>query len=455
MYSNRLWQLEKVRMQQAYARDKAQQVDVCEHIAPVYLPLHEDIASRQHQYYNLPGGRGSGKSSFIALEVVSGVMHDATGNDNAIIFRRTANTMRESVFSQIAWAIDKLDVNEFWRGNVSPMCFTYLPTGAQIIFRGLDEASKLKSIKAKKGTFKYIWFEEYSELPGENFTRNVLQSVLRGGNNFVVFRSFNPPLSKNNWANKFIERPDTRAITLRTTYKDVPQEWLGDDFIYEAERLQEINPQAYEHEYMGIATGSGGEVFPNIEVREITSEEINELQYIYCGLDFGFSVDPACFIRCAYDNKYDRLFLLDEIYKKHLSNEQLAAEIKEREYNKAVPKVSYYSIMLAGDVTEKQLIIADAAEPKSIADLQGEGLKVTACKKYPGSVIYGIKWLQRRHIVIDPARTPNAYREFTQYEYMQTKDGEFLADVPDKNNHSIDAVRYALDRIINHKGISA
>ena len=129
-------------------------IDVTQHIAPVYLPLHEDIQAQQHQYYNLPGGRGSGKSSFCGLEIVDGIMKDPTGQSNAIVFRRTANTMRESVFSQIAWAIDVLDVNDLWRGNVSPMSWTYKPTGAQIIFRGLDDSSKLKSIKPRRGFFR-------------------------------------------------------------------------------------------------------------------------------------------------------------------------------------------------------------------------------------------------------------------------------------------------------------
>ena len=433
-------------------------IDVTQHIAPVYLPLHEDIQAQQHQYYNLPGGRGSGKSSFCGLEIVDGIMKDPTGQSNAIIFRRTANTMRESVFSQIAWAIDVLDVNDLWRGNVSPMSWTYKPTGAQIIFRGLDDSSKLKSIKPRRGFFRFIWLEEFSELPGENFTRSVMQSVQRGGSAFTVFRSFNPPINASNWANVFIARPDPRAITLHTTYLDVPAAWLGNDFILEAERLQEINEQAYKHEYLGEATGSGGEVFPQITVREITDDEINELQYIYAGVDFGFSIDPAVFIRVAFDRKHDTVYLLDEIYKKGLSNKQLAEAIKAKGYDDTG---QYHTTNLYGYPEvhkERQTIVCDSAEPKSINDLRGEGLKCIACTKYHGSVLYGIKWLQNRRIVIDPARTPNAHREFIQYEYCTTKDGEFLADVPDKDNHTIDAVRYALDRLINvggKKGISA
>ena len=430
-------------------------LDVTQHIAPVYMPLHEDIQRRQHQYYNLPGGRGSGKSSFCALEIVNGIMQDQTGDSSAIVFRRTANTMRESVYSQIAWAIDILDVGDLWRGSVSPMCWTYRPTGAQILFRGLDDSSKLKSIKPRRGFFRFIWLEEFSELPGENFTRSVMQSVQRGGSAFTVFRSFNPPINASNWANVFIARPDPRAITLHTSYLDVPAAWLGDDFILEAERLQEINEQAYKHEYLGEATGSGGEVFPNITVRTITDDEIKELQYIYAGVDFGFSVDPAVFMRVAYDSKHDTVYLIDEIYKKHLSNNELAAQITAKGYD-YTGQYEHAGAFGGYEVyKEKQVIVCDSAEPKSINDLRNAGLKCIACNKYPGSVIYGVKWLQNRRIVIDPARTPHAHKEFISYEYMTTKDGEFLADVPDKDNHTIDAVRYALDRLINYRKISA
>ena len=450
-----LAELKKEVQHRQNAQDVIDALDVTQHIAPVYLPLHDDIEARQHQYYNLPGGRGSGKSSFCALEIVNGIMHDTTGESNAIVFRRTANTMRESVYSQIAWAIDVLNVNEYWRGNVSPMSWTYKPTGAQIVFRGLDDSSKLKSVRARRGYFRYIWLEEFSELPGENFTRSVMQSVQRGGSEFVIFRSFNPPINASNWANVFIQRPDDRAITLHTSYLDVPAEWLGNDFILEAEKLKEINEKAYQHEYLGLATGSGGEVFPNIEVREITDDEIAQLNYIYCGVDFGFSVDPAVFIRVAYSEKRDTVFLLDEIYKRGLSNKQLSEEIKAKHYDKAAAGERYYSVFGDTIAEQKQLIICDSAEPKSIRDLQGEGLKAIACQKFPGCVLYRIKWLQNRRIVIDPKRTPNAHREFISYEYMTTKDGEFLADVPDKDNHTIDAVAYSLDRLIYRKGITA
>lgn len=425
--------------------------DITDCIAPCYLPMHEDVSAGAHTIYHLPGGRGSCKSSFVSLEIVDGIMKDP--NANAIIFRKIAASMRESVFTQISWAIDTLGASALWRGSVSPMQYTYLPTGQQIHFRGLDDPAKLKSIKPRRGHFKYVWYEEFAELQGANIVRNTMQSVVRGDSDFRIFCSFNPPLSVNNWANKYITIPDDRAIVFKTDYTMIPREWLGESFILEAERLKDINEAAYRHEYLGEPTGTGGEVFPNIETRTITDDEILQMQYFYNGLDFGFSVDPACYMRVAYDKKRETVYLIDEIYKRHLSNKSLAEMIKEKGYS--ISQNAYRSPYTGEIFDQKQAVICDSAEPKSIADLQAEGIRALACRKFQGSVQYGIKWLQMRKIVIDPRRTPNAHREFTEYEYMQTKDGQFLADVPDANNHSIDAVRYALDRIINSAKNSA
>lgn len=433
------------------ARQDAQRVldalDVTKHIADVFKPLHDDIQAEKHQFINLPGGRGSGKSSFVGLEMVDGIMRDRSGQSNGIVFRRYANTLRDSVFSQISWAVDVLGVGSLWRGNVSPMSWTFLPTGATILFRGLDDPLKIKSIRPKRGRFKYIWFEEFCELPGENFQRNVLQSVQRGGDDFIIFRSFNPPISASNWANALMQRPDAEAITLHTTYKDIPESWLGAAFILEAEKLREINERAYKNEYLGEAVGSGGQVFENLDIRTITAAEEKSLNYIYCGIDFGFAADPACFLRVAYDSKYDTIYLLNEIYGRKMSNSDLAERILSAELDsKGITRDAWGNIY-----PDKIQVICDAAEPKSISDLKALGIKSKACHKYAGSVLYGIRWLQNRRIVIDPERTPNAYREFVAYEFEHDRDGEFLSSVPDKDNHSIDCLRYCLDRLINSR----
>ena len=437
--------------QQAMTTSRA---DILDSIAPAYIPLHDDIIRGDHSIYHLPGGRGSAKSSFVSLEVVDGMMKDPAAN--AVVFRRTANTLRDSCYSQIAWAIDELGASSLWRGNVSPMQYTYLPTGQQIIFRGVDDAGKLKSLKPRRGYFRFIWFEEFSEMQGANTVRNVLQSVMRGADDFICFNTFNPPISLNNWANKYILLPDDRATVFKTTYEMIPPEWLGSAFIAEAERLREINESAYRHEYLGEAIGTGGEVFPNLQAREITDAEIDQLQYIYSGCDFGFAQDPMAYIRAAYDEKHDTIYLIDEIYRKHMSNKQLADEIKRRGYD-STGRYSHYASPMMGFTSSEipATVICDCAEPKSIADLQNEGIKAIACRKFAGCVQYRIKWLQQRRIIIDPKRTPNAWREFSSYEYEVSKDGEILSDLPDRDNHTIDSLAYALDRIIYRRGVSA
>lgn len=437
--------------QQAMTTSRA---DILNSIAPAYIPLHDDIIRGDHSIYHLPGGRGSAKSSFVSLEIVDQMMKDPAAN--AVVFRRTAATLRDSCYAQILWAIDELGASSLWRGNVSPMQFTYLPTGQTIIFRGVDDAGKLKSLKPRRGYFRFLWFEEFSEMQGANTVRNVMQSVMRGADNFICFNTFNPPISLNNWANKHILLPDDRAMVFKTTYEMIPPEWLGTAFLAEAERLREINESAYRHEYLGEAIGTGGEVFPNLQAREITDAEIDQLQYIYSGCDFGFAQDPMAYIRAAYDEKHDTIYLIDEIYRKHMSNKQLADEIKRRGYDSTGRYSHYVSPMMGFTSSEiPATVICDCAEPKSIADLQNEGIKAIACRKFAGCVQYRIKWLQQRRIIIDPKRTPNAWREFSSYEYEVSKDGEILSDLPDRDNHTIDSLSYALDRIIYRRGVSA
>lgn len=403
------------------------QIDVMDVIAPCYYPVHSDIRNERHTFYNFPGGRGSAKSSFCAIELLIGIMRDASKKANALVIRKYAVTLRGSVFSQIQWAIDMLGVSHLWESTINPMQFRFV-TGQVIRLAGLDDASKLKSIKPTKGYFKYLWIEEFSEICGELELRNLQQSVLRGGNKFIVFRSFNPPISRSNWANEFVAQDD-RALTFYTDYTMIPAEWLGETFLTEAERLKTINFKAYEHEYLGKAVGNGSEVFPNLEIREITDEEIENMNYIYQGIDFGFAADPAVFIRLSYDRKKEIIYFLDELFVKGWSNAAMADWIKDKGY-------------------DEYLVTCDSAEPKSIADLRDCGLVTRGCFKRPGAVLYRIKWLQKRKIVIDRRRTPKSCKEFENYSYVTDKRGEVLSQVPDIDNHSIDATGYALDSLI-------
>lgn len=403
-------------------------------IAPAFYPVHYDIIDGLHENYDLYGGRGSTKSSFISVEIILGMMQDP--NANAAVFRRRENTIGGSVFEQLEWAIDVLGVSEYWKRTVSPYKLTYKPTGQQIVFKGLDEPKKIKSIKTAKGYFKYLWFEELDEFNGEKDIRSVEQSILRGGPKYVVFKSFNPPISNSNWANTYVQTPKAGALRHKSCYLDVPEEWLGQKFLDDAEDLKMVNPRAYEHEYLGVPVGTGGEVFTNLEIRTITDEELSHFDQIYMGIDWGWYPDPFQWVKVHYDANRRKLYFMDEFRANKMSNRN-TWDVLVKEHG----------------VTGQDLITADSAEPKSVGDYRSYGSLCRAAVKGPDSVRYGMKWLQSLvAIVIDPSRTPNVAKEFKEYEYERNKDDEIISGYPDANNHAIDATRYSMSRLIRHKG---
>lgn len=402
------------------------QIKLSELIAPSFWDLHWKITGHKYTHYKLSGGRGSTKSSFVSLEIILGMMQDPKAN--AIAMRKVGRFLEESVFEQLLWAIDALGVADKWKVRMSPLGLIYKPYGNRIIFRGADDPQKIKSVKLSNGYFKYIWFEERAEFDGPEEERTILQSLMRGGTDYFVFYTWNPPKSMNNWVNQdvLIERNDT--IVSHTDYRTVPREWLGEQFFLEAEHLQKVKPKAYEHEYLGIATGTGGAVFENLTIRKITAEEISRFDRIRHGLDFGYGADPLAYMKMHYDKTRKRLFLFGEIYKVRLGNTKAAREIKR--FNPL-----------------NRVITADSEEPRAIAALNELGLKVVGAKKGPGSVDYGMEFLsdELEEIIIDPELCPNATREFTGYELEQDKNGNFKGSYPDKDNHTIDAVRYGME----------
>lgn len=427
---------------------KLEALDIRSNIAEVYHPLHEDICKGAHMFYNLRGGRGSGKSSFCALETVLQIMTDETHMTNALIVRKWAVTLRGSVFSQIQWAISTLGVGQYWQSTLNPMQFVLKSTGQTIKLTGLDNPQKLKSVKPTRGFFRILWVEEFNEITGEPELRNLQQSVLRGGDSFIVLRTFNPPLSRIHWANQFCDRVDERSLNILTTYKQIPEKWLGQSFCEEAERLKEINERAYLHEYMGQPIGAGAEVFSdNLEIREITDEEAAQCDKVFSGIDWGFAQDPCCFLRVSYDRRTETIKVLDEIYETKLSNKELAERIKQHNWH--LSGVASVDLLLDGIKYERNLIIADSSEPKSIADMRTQGLKTIPCTKFQGCVQYRIRWLQHRKIIVDPKRTPNTARELQLYQYDVDKGtGAVLSSLPDRDNHAIDCLSYCLDKPI-------
>lgn len=394
-------------------------------IAPSFYDVHWDIADGNHTHYWLSGGRGSTKSSFISVEIILGIMDDP--NANAVVLRKVKENLKDSVFEQLVWAIDALGVNHLWEVPEAKLVLTYKPTGQKVLFRGADKPKKIKGTKVAKGYIKYIWFEELDEFSGMEEVRMINQSLMRGGIKFIVFYSYNPPQSASNWVNS--EKQFTRHDRLvhHSNYLTVPREWLGPQFLVEAEQLKETKPKSYDHEYLGEVTGTGGEIFDNVQCRPISDEEIASFYNIRRGLDFGYAIDPLAYNVMHYDRKYKRLYIFHELYKVRLSNHAAYEYISQE--NK-----------------DNQEIIADSAEPKSISELNQYGLRMRPVKKGPDSVEYGIKFLQDlESIIIDDTRCPETAREFLSYELEKDAQGNWKAGYPDKNNHTIDAVRYAMN----------
>lgn len=407
-------------------------------IGKAFYGVHKDIQAGKHTYYDLTGGRGSLKSSCVSVEIIYNMMKKENKNKHAVIYRKVGDTLETSVFSQIEWAIDILGVSRLWKLTKSPMRAEYLPTGQKIIFKGLDKAAKSKSIKVPFGYIGYLWFEEFDEFSGEEEIRKVQQSVIRGGNDFVVFKSMNPPKSRQNWANDYIEKEKLRKDTLvsQTTYLTSPKEWLGQQFIDDAEWLKMVNPKAYEYEYLGIPIGNGTEVFDNLEIRQITDEEIARFDRLYRGVDWGWFPDPFHYGCMHYDSTRMILYIFEEFRTNKMRNSETGKILKDK-FN-----LSRYDV-----------VTCDSAENKSIADYRSYGINARGADKGPDSVRYGMKWLQSLiKIVIDPVRCPETAKEFKKYEYELDKEGNPTSVYPDANNHSIDMTRYAMERVWKRKG---
>ena len=401
-------------------------------VAPHFYALHRDIVRHGHTYYWLEGGRGSTKSSEISLEIPQLIIKNP--ECHAVVLRKIGNTIKNSVYPQMQWGIDALGLTDKFRFKTSPHEITYKKTGQKILFFGVDDPQKIKSIKLPFGYVGVCWIEELDQFAGMEEIRNLNQSLLRGGPVFWEFCSFNPPKSQNNWVNeeKLFDDPD--RLVHHSTYLGVPREWLGDRFFEDAEKLKIKNEMAYRHEYLGEVTGTGGAVFENVEDMAMSDELVGNFDRLYYGLDFGFAVDPLAYVAMYYDAKREDLYIFDEIYQQKLTNSQAAGRIAQR--------------------TGGRLVIADSAEPKSIKEMKDYGLHITGARKGPDSVEHGIKWLQdRAHIYIDKRRCPNTFREFISYEYERNREGQFISAYPDKNNHAIDAVRYGMGPAMPRAGI--
>ncbi len=412
------------------------QIKTSEKVLPAFYDFWK--ACPDYLYKVLKGGRNSAKSTTISERLIFDLMKYPA---NAIVLRKVGSTLETSVFEQLKWAIDYLEVSQYWKVRKSPLKLTYLPRGNEILFRGADDAMKIKSIKTSKFPITHLWIEELSEFKTEEEVDTIVNSILRAelpaGLRYSIFFSYNPPKRKQNWVNKKYNTQFLPANTFvhHSTFLDNP--YVSQAFREEAAEVKGKSEHKYRWIYLGEAIGGGVVPFDNLVFRTITDDEVRSFDNIRQGIDWGYAADPFAFVRLHYDKSRRRLFFLNEVYGVKLSNREAAAKINAKGMN-------------------DYAVTADSAEPKSIAEMKTYGIKCYGAKKGPGSVEYGEKWLDDlEEIVIDYKRTPNAAREFENIDYKVDKDGNIRSELEDQDNHTIDATRYACEDDMKERKLKA
>lgn len=411
-------------------------------IVKAFHALLADVFAKGHTHYWLDGGRASTKSSFISICIVLLVMTFPW--TNAVVIRRFSNTLRDSVYTQMLWAISELGVSDWFTAMKSPLEIIYKPTGQRIVFRGMDDPLKLKGVKFEKGYAAVIWFEELDQFASWETVRSAIQSLRRGGDKFWLFYSYNPPKTMWSWVNRqrLEMEQNPEAVVHHSTYLDVAEEhpdWLGQPFIDDAEWLRDTNEKAYRWELLGEITGTGGSVFENIVARDVSDEEIRSFEHPRNGIDWGWFPDPWRFIRADFQANERRLV----IYEEHSRNKTLASDTAAIVTNALTyadrdgQQPYYHDEVIYCDDT------ADGKQQMAVYRRQF-GIKAHPAKKGNMRKL-SYQWLAGlREIVIDPKRCPLTYEEFCLKEYTRDRNDEWIDDIPDGNDHSIDAVRYAV-----------
>jgi PBSX family phage terminase large subunit len=403
------------------------------HISEVLLPSFKSfwLASKNDDILRIvcKGGRGSGKSYHIALRLILDAMKYPI---SILCVRKVERTLEGSVFEQLRDAIEVLGVSAHWKVSKSPLKLTYTPRGNSIIFRGADDPAKIKSIKMSRFPIARLWVEEIAEFKSEDEVRTIVNSIVRDelkkGITYKLFYSYNPPKRRNHWVNKLYDtrlgQPNT--FIHHSTY--INNTYISQASRDEAESLRERNEALYRWEYLGEPIGNGIVPFNNLTFRDITDEEVEQFDNLRAGVDWGYSVDPFSYVLWHYDKTRRTIYAIAEAYGVKMSNRE-----------------AFEQIQAIGHADVR--IIADSAEPKSIDEMRMLGLKIMGAIKGKGSIEYGEKWLDDLdEIVIDPRRTPNIAREFEEIDYKVDMQGNTIAKLEEKNNHTIDSTRYALSQ---------
>ena len=423
--------------------------DLSLHIGRDFVDVHRLIAAGRLTDVWLPGGRGSLKSSYASLEIAMGLMADQDANALVIQSRRV--NIRDATMAQMLWAFDVLGVSDQWKPTGSTLRINNTKTLQAVVFRGCDEPKKIKSIKLRRGYWRYLWIEEADLLRGMAEVRSVRQTVSRSSVPVVRLYTFNPPRTRDAWANDEVARVRAEGspgeCVVDSCYTDAPPEWLGDQFIADAEALKTADPESYRHEYLGEAVGYGSEVFDRVEVRDLTDDEWTAVTMRVYGVDWGFSADPFCWIQLAYDPKSRTLYVIDEVSGHGLTNTESAAMVKE---HMTAGICQGERVLAEGE--PYATVACDAAEPKSIADYREQGIQAIGAKKTGAcSIKSGIRWLQQRAKIVIRPECRLAAKEFSSYAYLLDAEGKPTSTLPDADNHAIDAARYALATIISDR----
>lgn len=417
-------------------------VSIKEIISPHFRKFWVTSKKKKHLRYVLKGGRGSGKSFHIPMRILIDMIEYPV---SALGMRKIQNTLVKSVFQNFKAAAMLLGVAHLFRFVPSNLEITYIPRGNKIYFAGADDPNKIKSIKDAEFPLAILWIEELGEFKTEDEVTTIENSILREelegkivsesikrkkkyGFDYSFYYSYNPPKRRQAWVNAKYESAfvDENTFVDHSTYLDNPH--LSKKFVEEAENVKKNKPLKYDWEYMGKAIGSGVVPFDNLRFDTIPDKVFDTFDNIRQAVDFGYGPDPLAFVRWHYDKTRNTIYAMDEIYDHKVSNRTLAAKIKSNRF-------------------DSHRIIADSAEPKSIDELRIDfGLKVIGAKKGPDSVQYGEEWLgDLDAIIIDPKRTPNIAKEFENIDYATDKNGDPIARLEDKDNHTIDATRYAFE----------
>lgn len=404
-----------------------------------FYKTHNAMKSGEYDEFWEAGGRGSLKSSFVALKIVMGLMEDPLAN--AVAYRKVQSNISDSVRSTFAWAIDTLGWTPFWHIPKALNVFTRLSTGQRIIMRGLDDPQKSKSIKARKGYFKYLWFEEGAEYDSLNELDSVTRSVLRGGPEFIKFVTFNPPVEPKHWINVEAEQTKERRHVNTSCYLNAPREWLGPKFLADAEDTRERKPDVYANEYLGKSIGRSDKIIFSGCYTVLSFEVVQEggKNYIgtelvdgpYFGADWGFSQDPTVLVKCWLSDT--KIYIEHEAFGVGVMLDHIPAMFDRLSDSRRFK------------------IRADCARPETIAHVKQLGFNIEGAEKWKGSVEDGITWLKSRKIVIHQ-RCANVQDEAVKYSYKVDRiTQDVSADIVDAYNHGWDAIRYAFAPMIKPK----